>query len=113
MIVSHRHRFIFIKTRKTAGTSIEIALSPHCGPEDIISPIAKDDEQFRHELGYPGPQHYLKDKSEYGLGDWWQRLRGEMRRPGRPMKTGSRCRACGRIPSCKASQVSGSRRLPR
>lgn len=32
MIVSHRYRYIFIKTKKTAGTSIEIALSRHCGP---------------------------------------------------------------------------------
>ena len=45
MIVSHRHRFIFIKTRKTAGTSIEIALSAHCGPDDIMSPISKEDEK--------------------------------------------------------------------
>jgi hypothetical protein len=32
MIVSHRYRYIFIKTKKTTGTSIEIALSRHCGP---------------------------------------------------------------------------------
>lgn len=39
MIVSHRHRFIFVKTLKTAGTSIEQALARHCGPEDVVTPI--------------------------------------------------------------------------
>ena len=39
MIISHEHRLIFIKTIKTAGTSIEVYLSPHCGPGDILTPI--------------------------------------------------------------------------
>jgi hypothetical protein len=30
MIVSHEHKFIFLKTKKTAGTSIELALSALC-----------------------------------------------------------------------------------
>jgi hypothetical protein len=80
MIVSHRHRYIFIKTRKTAGTSIEIALSAHCGPDDIMSPISKEDELVRRGLGYPGPQHHLKTPGEYTLRDWWDRLRGEQPR---------------------------------
>jgi hypothetical protein len=39
MIISHEHKFIFIKTAKTAGTSIEVFLSKHCGPKDIVTPI--------------------------------------------------------------------------
>ena len=39
MIISHRHKFIFIKTVKTAGTSIEAFLSPHCGRDDVLTPI--------------------------------------------------------------------------
>jgi hypothetical protein len=39
MIVSHRHRFIFIKTHKTAGSSMEMALAPLCGPDDIVTPM--------------------------------------------------------------------------
>lgn len=39
MIISHKYRFIFVKTLKTAGTSIEVFLSQHCGPLDIVTPI--------------------------------------------------------------------------
>jgi hypothetical protein len=39
MIISHKYRFIFVKTLKTAGTSIEIFLSQHCGPDDVVTPI--------------------------------------------------------------------------
>jgi len=58
MIISHRHKFIFLKTRKTAGTSIEIALSRFCGEEDIITPIDPEDEKLRKELSYRGPQNF-------------------------------------------------------
>lgn len=37
MIISHKHKFIFIKPRKVAGTSIELALSKFCDKEDIIT----------------------------------------------------------------------------
>lgn len=38
-IVSFKHRFIFIKTRKTAGTSIEVHLANQCADEDIVTPL--------------------------------------------------------------------------
>jgi hypothetical protein len=57
LIICHRHRFIFVKTKKTAGTSIEIALSRYCGENDIITVVAPEDEALRAELGYPGPQN--------------------------------------------------------
>jgi len=47
MIVSHAHRFIFLKTKKTAGTSIELALTKLCGEDDIITPLTAIDEARR------------------------------------------------------------------
>ena len=58
-IISHKRKFIFVKTAKTAGTSLEIALSKFCGSEDIITPISTIDEETRSKLGYRGPQNYL------------------------------------------------------
>lgn len=57
MILSYRHKFIFVKGRKVAGTSIEMALSPHCGPQDIVTPISPVDELKRLSLGGQ-PQNY-------------------------------------------------------
>ena len=60
MIISHKYKFIFLKTSKTAGTSIEIALSKFCEGDDIITPISPKDEDIRQNLGYLGPQNYTR-----------------------------------------------------
>jgi len=60
VIVSHEHGFVFMKTRKTAGTSVEIALSRVCGDDDVITPVTDDDELLRRARGGRGPQHYLE-----------------------------------------------------
>jgi hypothetical protein len=70
MILSHAYRFIFLKTNKTAGTSIEIALSKFCGPDDIIAPVSPADEVLRKSLGHRGPQNYLPPFSQYAARDW-------------------------------------------
>ncbi|MBK5199426.1 MAG: sulfotransferase family 2 domain-containing protein [Methyloceanibacter sp.] len=62
MIVSHAHKFIFLKTKKTAGTSIELALSELCGPEDILTPLTKIDEGLRE--GRRGAQNWRRH-------GWW------------------------------------------
>jgi hypothetical protein len=51
MIISHRYKFIFIKTHKTAGSSMEMALGPLCGPDDIIAPMESN-------LGTDIPRNY-------------------------------------------------------
>jgi hypothetical protein len=58
MIISHEHKFIFLKTKKTAGTAIEAALSELCGPSDVITPYREESEQDRK--GLP-PQNYRID----------------------------------------------------
>jgi len=58
MIVSHKHKFIFIKPRKVAGTSFEIALSKFLSEGDIITPISRNDEEIRQNLGFIGPRNF-------------------------------------------------------
>ena len=54
MIISHKHKFIFIKTKKTAGTSIEVFLSQFCGNDDIVTPI------FPHEKNHIAKNYFGK-----------------------------------------------------
>ncbi len=82
MIISHRHRFIFIKTGKTAGTCVEIALAGLCGPEDVITPIVPEDEAVRRGMGHRGPQGWVVPVSGWTRADWVRVLR----RPTRPGK---------------------------
>lgn len=70
MIISHRHKFIFIKTKKTAGTSLEIALSEFCGPEDVMTPLDPEDHLILRERGFPGPQNYRVPLRRYHARDW-------------------------------------------
>lgn len=58
MIVCHEHRFIFMKTLKTAGTSVEIELSRVCGPRDVVTPLPLDDEVLRAGRGGRPPQNH-------------------------------------------------------
>ena len=52
MIISHEHRFIFIKNRKVGSTSTELALQPICGPEDVLTP----DHIYRSRKDVLAPQ---------------------------------------------------------
>jgi hypothetical protein len=63
VIVSHKLGLIFIKTRKTAGTSFEIALSRYAGERDIITPVTAVDEQLRRECGGRGPQNHVLSRA--------------------------------------------------
>ena len=74
MIINHKYKFIFLKTRKTAGTSIEIALSQHCDTNDIIT-LSKKDKRKRQELGFGGVKNYNVPLRFYSKLDWLRYLR--------------------------------------
>lgn len=62
MIISHSHHFIFLKSAKTAGTSVEAALSQHCTGSDIVTPL-NDFVHNRDEKGeFP---HHAMNADEY------------------------------------------------
>ena len=51
-MINHTHKFIFVKTRKTAGTSLEIALSKFCTSKDMVGFIVPEDEAKRKSMGF-------------------------------------------------------------
>jgi hypothetical protein len=77
MIISHEHKFIFLKTKKTAGTALEAALSQLCGPLDVITPYREESEQDRKGRA---PQNY---RIEHPLKPKRSLLRNILMRPER------------------------------
>jgi len=41
MIVSHKHKFIFVHLGRTAGRSLTAALAPYCAADDVVTPAGK------------------------------------------------------------------------
>ncbi len=70
MILSERHKFVFIKGMKVAGTSVEMALATLCGPDDVVTPISPIDERARGGLC----RNYSSDKAAEA--DYLKRLTG-------------------------------------
>jgi len=42
VIISHKHKYIYIKNAKVGGSSVEQYLSLHVGPDDILTPIGEE-----------------------------------------------------------------------
>ncbi len=53
-IISHDHKFIFIKTKKTAGTSIEVTLSKLIEKSATVTPISEKAENLQNSRNYKG-----------------------------------------------------------
>ena len=77
MIISHEHKFIFLKTKKTAGTAIEAALSELCGPLDVITPYREESEEDRKGRA---PQNYRIEHPLKPKRPLWRRLLGRPER---------------------------------
>jgi hypothetical protein len=81
MIISHKHKFIFVKTVKTAGTSLELFLSQHCGPDDLLTPFDSPIErhQPRNYEGSANPAFEIL-RLPFGPRSAWKCLRADRRR---------------------------------
>lgn len=87
MLISHEYKFIFIKTGKVGGTSVEMALSRFMGPEDIITPLTWGDEKERYQRGYPTAQNFEQALRTLTPRQWPRWLRSSVgTRSGNPEK---------------------------
>jgi len=67
MIIDFERRFLFLKSTKTAGTSIEIILSRYCTKQSIVTPTV--DEELRATYNGRPPQNYLPANQSLGLSE--------------------------------------------
>lgn len=65
MLISHAHRFIFIKTVKTAGTSIEGFLEPYCCPPGHV--VEHWTPTLVSSFGIVGRRWPQNDREDYGF----------------------------------------------
>lgn len=60
VMVSHDHEFIFLKTRKTAGTSVEMFLQPFCAPPG--HPVVEQTHTLETHHGVIGMRLHARPK---------------------------------------------------
>lgn len=76
MIISHKHKFIFIKTMKTAGSSLEIHLSKFCGSKDVFTSMSYENHSGQNCRSYFNP---IADIGEFGLKEAFKNLKRKRR----------------------------------
>ena len=67
MIISHKNKFIFIKPRKIAGTSITLLLERHCGSNDVVGKmdeITKENKLIYKARNIKAIDGYIIEKHE-------------------------------------------------
>ena len=78
MIISHKHKFIYFKAKKVAGTSTEILLSDLVNDTDIVTPISKGDSSTHKPRNHNGfanhsPPLHIKNKiGEYKFDSYFK-----------------------------------------
>ena len=60
MIISNSQKFVFVKTNKTAGSSIEGLLSSCLQSDDLVTRLPSDEEPIRLKFVASGSLKYLK-----------------------------------------------------
>jgi hypothetical protein len=58
MLVSHTHKFIYLKTKKTGGTSVEAYLEQFCLPPNVDNVGGHNREETISEYGIVGGRNY-------------------------------------------------------
>ena len=78
MIISHKHKFIYFKAKKVAGTSTEILLSDLVNDTDIVTPISKGDSSTHKPRNHNGfanhssPLHIKNKIGEYKFDSYFK-----------------------------------------
>ena len=67
MIISKKKKFIFLKTAKTAGSSIEFYLSQFCGNKDTITSLRPHEEKLKKKFNILKKQNYEYKKKKFAL----------------------------------------------
>jgi hypothetical protein len=62
MIISHRHKFIFVHLGRTGGRSLTAALAEHCGPDDAITAGMNCPSRNAEGFGRHDSAHALRRK---------------------------------------------------
>jgi hypothetical protein len=75
MIISHSRQFIFIKSAKTAGTSLETALSNFCSGDDVVTPLG--DYEFNKDPTGRW-QHKAMNEGNFEQHDWATTIRDKV-----------------------------------
>tara|TARA_Y100001970_G_scaffold274809_1_gene375153 strand:+ start:4599 stop:5351 length:753 start_codon:yes stop_codon:yes gene_type:complete len=65
MIISKKNNFIFLKTAKTAGTSIEFYLSQFCGNNDTITSLLPNEEKLKKKFNLKVKKNYEFKKIKF------------------------------------------------
>lgn len=76
MLISHSRMFIFIKTKKTASSSMEVALGKYCSGSDIITPLSDEEEDYRKRYYIHGAQNFRLPLSKWKSRDFLRFLKG-------------------------------------